>query len=113
MALISERANKAGISLDDPLHFPDGLRTLIQRKDPTSTPYRSSEALNPFLGKNILVLSGADDPLVPWTASQTFVEHLNVGEKGVKEVFVQAGAKHEVTPEMIQNLVRFVNTHAL
>ena len=92
---------------------PDTLLSLIQCNDPASVPYLATDSSNPFIGKKILVLAGAEDPLVPWSASQEFVQGLYLGENGVKEVVVQEGAKHETTPEMVQHLVRFVRKHSL
>ncbi|KAG7450969.1 uncharacterized protein BT62DRAFT_984275 [Guyanagaster necrorhizus] len=111
LTLISARAEKFGISLEKSSYLPDSLLVLIQRSDPASTAYRSSDSSNPFLGKKILVLSGADDSLVPWSASEPFVNGLVVGEKGVKRVFVQEGVRHKCSPEMVQQLVEFVRTH--
>lgn len=69
--------------------------------------------VNPFIGKKVLVLSGGADPLVPWSASQTFVDALQVGENGRKEVFLQDGVGHECTSEMVERLARFVWEEAL
>ncbi|KAK0495303.1 Alpha/Beta hydrolase protein [Armillaria luteobubalina] len=112
LTLMSARADKFGISLEKSSYLPDSLLALIQRSDPASTPYTSGNSSNPFLGKKILVLSGADDLLVPWSASEPFVNGLVVGENGVKHVFVQEGAGHKCTPEMVQQLVEFVRTHS-
>ncbi|KAK0223016.1 Alpha/Beta hydrolase protein [Armillaria fumosa] len=112
LTLISARADKFGISLEKSSYLPDSLLALIQRSDPASTEYTSGNSSNPFLGKKILVLSGADDLLVPWSASEPFVNGLVVGENGVKRVFVQEGVGHKCTPEMVQQLVEFVHTHS-
>ncbi len=113
LSLISERALKFDIPLDGSAYLPDSLLSLIQSSDPAAAPYRSIDASNPFLGKKILVLSGGKDTLVPWSASESFVEHLNVGDKGVKQAVVQEDAGHETTPEMVQRLVDFITEHAL
>lgn len=60
-----------------------------------------------FLGKKVLILSGADDKLVPWSASQEFVEQMNVGN-GIKEVNLQAGVGHECTNEMVEAASEFL-----
>lgn len=78
--------------------------------DPTNA---TDHLVNPFIGKKVLVLSGAADPLVPWSASQTFVDALQVGQNGRKEVFLQDGAKHECTSEMVERLARFIWEEAL
>lgn len=113
LALISGRAQANGISLDDRRYFPDSLRAQIVESDPVSTAYRINGPTNPFLNKKILVLSGAVDPLVPWSASELFVEGLQVGDKGVKKVVIEAGAGHEVTPAAVKELVAFVRGIAL
>ena len=66
------------------------------------------EQTNPFLGKKILVLSGADDTLVPWVASEKFVGGLVVGGSGVKKVVVQKGVGHACTPEMVAEAAQFL-----
>jgi len=62
---------------------------------------------NPFLNKRILVLSGAADKLVPWSASETFVNNLKVGS-GIKKVVLEDGAGHEVTAKMVEEASAFV-----
>ena len=64
--------------------------------------------INPFIGKKILILSGAADRLVPWTTSEKFVEALQVGPNGRKEIFVQEGVAHDCTEEMEGRLAKFV-----
>lgn len=81
-----------------------------RKYDPT---HATDSAVNPFIGKKVLVLSGGADPLVPWTASQKFVDELQVGESGRKEVFVQDGAGHECTSEMVERLAKFIWENAL
>lgn len=79
--------------------YPESLRAYVE------TP---REGPNPYLGKRILVLSGADDQLVPWTASKDHVEALDVGPNGVKRVLVVDGAAHEVTGSMLREVSAFV-----
>jgi len=86
---------------------------LVRNEGPPSTPYFSEDSSNPFFGKKILVLSGGADPLVPWTASQTFVERLVVGPKGVKKVVVQPDTGHTCTLEMVREMVEFLQMHVL
>jgi len=59
------------------------------------------------------VLSGADDPTVPWEASRGFVEALDVGRSGRKEVMVVGGVKHEFTEGMREEMFRFFWEEAL
>ncbi|KAJ7454866.1 Alpha/Beta hydrolase protein [Mycena latifolia] len=105
LGLMVPRAEAQGIAMGPP-HFPESLLKVISESTLTGLPYTSKGDENPFLGKKVLVLSGGSDPLVPWTASQKFVEGLEVGT-GSKEVVVQEGAGHEVTPEMVKAMVAF------
>jgi len=61
----------------------------------------------------VLVLAGADDAIVPWAASRGFVEALDVGREGRKEVAVVRGARHEFTDEMREEMFRFFWEEAL
>ncbi|KAJ3864499.1 Alpha/Beta hydrolase protein [Lentinula novae-zelandiae] len=109
LSLISERAAKFGISVDSASkHFPESLLKLIKEGSPPSTPYLAQDASNPFFGKKVLVLSGGADPLVPWNASQNFVDGLEVGIGGYKKVVVQPDAGHKVTAEMIAEMSEFL-----
>ncbi|KAH8994813.1 Alpha/Beta hydrolase protein [Lactarius akahatsu] len=106
LALMEQRTEKLGIPRTAP-YFPESLRALVGVYDPVTPPPGA------FVGKRILVLSGADDPLVPWSVSRAFVEALDVGPRGKKEVVVQPGAKHEYTDEMKEELFRFFWEEAL
>lgn len=83
------------------------MKAYVDAYDPASFAFRENDATNPFLGKRILVLSGAADKLVPWTASQEFVEGLEVGN-GVKKVVLEENVGHECTPTMIREAALFV-----
>jgi predicted esterase len=85
----------------------------VKSTDPASSTVditSSSKDVNPFVDKRILVLSGGADKLVPWEASKDFVDALYVDGRrgGIKQVFVQDGAGHEVTEEMTSRLAEFV-----
>ncbi|KAG8958112.1 hypothetical protein FRC03_009449 [Tulasnella sp. 419] len=105
--LMSQRANSASVSFTPPA-FPNSLRQYVEKHDPASSKYTAEGPENPFWGKNILVLSGAADDLVPWTCSVDFVNALQVGPNGVKQVFVQEGAGHVVSQEMMDYAEKFV-----
>ena len=109
---MTDRALKNGLTTGVP-HFPDALLAVIARDDPARSSYTSAGPENPFLGKKVLVLSGGDDKLVPWAASQTFVDALEVGPQGVKKVVVAPGVGHECTPEMVREMAQFVWEEAL
>jgi hypothetical protein len=108
--LISDRAKLQGVSLEDPKFFPESLAKLIHNQDPAAMTYRVTDSQrNPFIGRRIFVMSGADDRLVPWSASKGFVDALDVGEQGIKRVFLQEGAGHECTSEMVVEMTKFIH----
>jgi hypothetical protein len=108
---------------EGPPAFPSLLVAHISKTSPTPPATDSSSIMespatyshtdldartNPFIGKKILVLGGGADRLVPWTASEKFVDALQVGPKGRKEVFVQEGVRHDCTEEMMDRVAKFV-----
>ncbi|KAF8842013.1 alpha/beta-hydrolase [Paxillus ammoniavirescens] len=105
--LMSQRAERTGVPFTPP-YYPPQLKVYVDAHDPANFPFRANDATNPFLGKRILVLSGAKDKLVPWTASTEFVEGLEVGD-GVKKVVLEENAGHECTPLMVQEAALFVS----
>lgn len=112
LKLITQRAQKAGVPITPPF-FPENFKTLVQHVDPVADAYSSSSQENPFLNKRILVLSGKDDKLVPWSASEVFVDRLNVGERGVKRVKLYPGVGHELTDEMVTEMANFITEFCL
>lgn len=112
LKLMQGRAKKLSIPIAPP-YFPTSLVELVRRQDPAAKPFNRLDDSNPYLGKKILVLSGAADKLVPWEASKSFVEALAVGPDGTKKVVVQEGVGHECTQEMLEELGRFVGKEYL
>ncbi|KAI9451082.1 Alpha/Beta hydrolase protein [Lactarius psammicola] len=106
LALMEQRADKLGIPRAAP-YFLKSLRALVSTYDTVMAPPGA------FAGKRILALSGANDTLVPWSVSRAFVEALDVGSHGKKEVVVMPGVKHEFTDEMREELFRFFWEEAL
>lgn len=106
------RAMRYSVSTEPP-HFPARLIETVAHKDPSTTPYDRLDATNPFLGKKILVMSGAADKLVPWEASRDFVERLEVGPGGVKKTVLLAEVGHKCTDSMLEALGRFVGKEYL
>jgi predicted esterase len=104
---MAPRAQKSSIPFAPP-YVPDTLISLLNRFDPVAYPYKSKEQNNPFIGRKILVLSGGKDTIVPWSASENFVNELEVGEDGVKEVIVEPETGHACTPTMIQAMADFL-----
>ena len=101
---MEQRAEHRGVPRTAP-HFPASLRALVRA--------HNSVAAQPFAGKRVLVLAGADDGLVPWEASRAFVEALDVGRGGRKEVVVVPGVQHEFTDGMRDVMFRFFWEEAL
>lgn len=112
MKLFQYRTEKSDIPMEPP-YLPKTLLELVAAFDPASQPYQSEDASNPFYGKKILVLSGREDPLVPWIASEPFISALKVGDSGIKEVNVYPGVGHKCTPQMVVDMGEFVAKHVL
>ncbi|KAG0700568.1 Alpha/Beta hydrolase protein [Suillus ampliporus] len=105
--LISQRAASSGVPFKPP-YYPDSLKAYVDANDPAKLPYRAKDRPNPFLGRKILVISGAEDTLVPWVASVEFVQNLEVGEDGIKQVVLLEGVGHKTTPRMQREAGLFV-----
>ncbi|KAH9011897.1 Alpha/Beta hydrolase protein [Lactarius pseudohatsudake] len=105
VTLLELYADKLGIPRTAP-YFPESLWALVRAYDPATAPPGA------FVGKRILALSGADDRLVPWSASRAFMEALDVGPRGKKTVMVLPG-KHGCTDEMRDEMFRFFWEEAL
>ena len=114
LALIEPRAKQSEVPIAPP-YFPHSFLAHVRRHDPSAAPHTAAEAENPFRGKQILVLCGKEDKLVPWAASEVFVGELDVGENegGVKEVIIEEGVGHTCSPGMVKESVRFLWDQAL
>jgi Dienelactone hydrolase family len=87
---------------NEPPHLPKSFIKVLHKEDPGSI-YRATGQISDHLKKkHILVLSGGDDPLVPWSASKTFISELQPKAKDLK-VNVYEGIAHEYTSKMIQD----------
>lgn len=111
--LMYDRASRRGIDASDPAHFPPSLVAYIRSHDPASSAFKLTDASNPFWGKKILAMAGGKDPLVPWTFSRAFFDALEVGDRGVKECFIDPDAKHEWTDAMGEVMAAFIKQHCL
>lgn len=109
---MSQRAAQFGIPFEPP-YAPESLVQIVKATDPVWSNYEANDSSNPFLGKKILALAGADDKLVPFSVTVPFFEKLNVGEKGKKKVVVSPGVGHACTPEMVTEMANFVWEEAL
>ncbi|KAI0667819.1 Alpha/Beta hydrolase protein, partial [Trametes maxima] len=116
LKLIAGRAAENGIVALAPPHFPASFVAYVRAHDPASASFTAGDSgANPFWGKKVLVLSGKEDVLVPWSASEAFVGALDVGERdgGVKEVVVEEGTGHACSEGMVRRAAGFVWEHAL
>lgn len=102
LGLMTYRAGQSGMGTLEAPHFPASLRELVRGQDPVSY-----SGQNPFLGKRVLVLCGADDTLVPWSVGANFVQGLDVGN-GVKKSKIYEGVGHQCTEEMEDDAFEFL-----
>ncbi|EJT97445.1 hypothetical protein DACRYDRAFT_72347 [Dacryopinax primogenitus] len=110
--LFQRRAEERGTPFGPPF-MPNSMLRLMERLDPAKQPNKLNEPGNPYVGKKILVLSGAEDKSVPHSVSAAWIDELEVGPSGVKEVWVQESKGHETTPEMGDRMAQFLWKHAL
>ncbi|KAF8601524.1 alpha/beta-hydrolase [Ceratobasidium sp. AG-I] len=101
LTLLGHRAAGLGIPFAPP-YLPNSLKRELERAQPK---------IDDFRDKDVLVLSGAEDTLVPYDegGSKAFVDRLK--EAGVcrtLDVWVQPGAEHECTEEMIKRTTEFI-----
>ncbi|KAI0654679.1 Alpha/Beta hydrolase protein [Cubamyces menziesii] len=114
LTLMSERAAQSKVPVAPP-YFPVSFLAYVRAHDPAAAPHTADapRGANPFRGKRVLVLCGKEDTLVPWSASRRFVEELDVGEEGVKEVWVEEGTGHRCSEGMVKRAGEFVWKQAL
>jgi hypothetical protein len=89
--------------------FPQTLQQLLLRTDPINSPHSSDDpSQNPFWTKKLLVLTGADDDVVPSALGDKFYQGLLVGPQGVKRRIIQDGVGHRCSREMIGRAAEFL-----
>ncbi|KIS70572.1 uncharacterized protein UMAG_11367 [Mycosarcoma maydis] len=107
--LLASRTRTSFVT-NGPPYVPASLKALANQIDPARTAYDSFDSRrNPFWGKKICVLSGAEDKLVLWDWNHDFLKALVVGEPtgpkgempGLK-IHRRPGVGHEVTEEMVE-----------
>ena len=89
---MEQRAEPLGVPRAPP-YFPASLRALVRAHDTVAAPAAV------FVGKRVLVLSGAEDRLVPWEVSRAFVDARDVGRGGRKVVSVSPGCSTSLRME--------------
>ncbi|KAJ9109202.1 hypothetical protein QFC21_000531 [Naganishia friedmannii] len=94
--------------------FPPSLAQLVAKEDPIAVHYTSHDPLvNPYIGKQILILGGGDDKLVPPKFGEKIYEGLYVGEKGAKNMIIQEGVGHRLSEEMIERVGEWIWRYGL
>ena len=83
----------------DSPYMPPRFNRVLNKQDPGTMLRTKREIPPPLIEKHILVLSGADDQLVPWKASKRFITALQAQSTNVK-VHLYDGVGHEFTAEM-------------
>jgi acetyl esterase/lipase len=96
--LMEYRLEKCGLPVSAE-YLPEPFRRLVDRNSPGSYFRRTGDVPDALKTKDILILSGQDDNLVPWSASEPFVTKLQEGSPSV-QVKLYPGVKHEFAPEM-------------
>lgn len=89
------------------LRMPQVFVDTLKRIDPCHQP------LSAYKDKKILILSGKDDGLVVWEASDPFVSKLKTEAKNdtTLEVHVFANTRHEVTQEMVSHMIAWLKRY--
>ncbi|KAJ9125549.1 hypothetical protein QFC22_000511 [Naganishia vaughanmartiniae] len=94
--------------------FPPSFAQLVAKDDPCAIDYASHDpAVNPYIGKQILVLGGQDDKLVPPKFGEKMYEGLYVGEDGAKNMIIQEGVGHRLSKEMIERVGEWIWRYGL
>ncbi|KDN36715.1 hypothetical protein RSAG8_10644, partial [Rhizoctonia solani AG-8 WAC10335] len=104
--LFQHRADGLGLPLAPP-YLPASLKREMERATPR---------VEAFRGKDVLVMSGAEDTLVPFeeSGSREFTQRLNdAGICRCLEVWVQPGTGHACSNEMIDRATDFIWTNGI
>ncbi|EIN14447.1 hypothetical protein PUNSTDRAFT_117940 [Punctularia strigosozonata HHB-11173 SS5] len=104
-SLFQHRSKVAGVALVPPA-WPKALELLVDESDPVNQPSTV------WADKDILVLSGGRDPVVPFKegGTEAFIERLRSdGQTRTRvNVFVDETAKHQTTIGMVNRLVEWL-----
>ncbi|CAE6472211.1 unnamed protein product [Rhizoctonia solani] len=111
LEIATPRNNLMGLPLVSS-YMTSATRSHILKNDPVSG-RRSSLRPDPFMNKRILALAGAHDGMVPFLATRQFLDRINVGPLGTKQLIIQQGVGHQCTREMVVEMAKFVWTVAL
>ena len=104
--LMYQRLAKSNLPANPP-HFPSSFIKILSREDPGYKFTDGKSIPETLKSKHILVLSGQDDPLVPWDASKEFIEELQKLSNTTRvNVYPRIG--HKYTLEMLADLKEWV-----
>jgi predicted esterase len=95
------RLKQSGLPIAPP-HLPPSFLRVLERDDPGTIFRKTKEIPASLKRKHILVLSGKEDVLVPWTASETFITALQQQSQSL-QVKVYRGVGHEFAPIMVKD----------
>ena len=95
------RLKQSGLPVAPP-HLPPSFLQVLERDDPGTIFRQTKEIPTSLKRKHILVLSGKDDILVPWTASETFITAFQQHSQSL-QVKVYPGIGHEFPPIMVKD----------
>src|SRR5579859_770917 len=90
-----------------PPYLPALFLRVLDRDDPGMILRKTGKIPDTLKGKEILVLSGKEDQLVPWSASNTFIQHLEKDCPGL-HVQVYGGMGHEYPPYVQHDLCKWL-----
>lgn len=94
--------------------WPPSFAELIAKRDACAVDYTSHDpTVNPYINKQILILGGGDDKLVPPKFGQKMYDEMYVGEKGAKDMIIQDGVGHATSNEMIERVGEWIWRYGL
>ncbi|CAE6470724.1 unnamed protein product [Rhizoctonia solani] len=111
LEIATARNNLTGLPLVSS-YMTSVTRNYILKNDPVSC-RRNSLRPDPFMNKHILALAGAQDGMIPFTATRQFLDRINVGPIGTKRLIIQQGVGHQCTREMVIEMAELVWAVAL
>jgi Prolyl oligopeptidase family len=99
--LIEYRLRQSGLPVQQP-YLPQSFLRILEREDPGTILQSKNEIPISLKQKQILVLAGQEDRLVPWTACTNFVSALQQQSQKI-QVRQYEGVGHTYHPEMMRD----------
>ena len=100
------RLQQSGLPNELP-YIPESFRRFLESADPGSRFRATGEIPQSLKTKHILVLSGAADSVVPWSASASFISQLTA-ESNKLEVHVLPGIGHSYHPTLLETFCNWM-----